>query len=209
MSKTKSNSRQHHVQLARSDWELAILVEAAEAIDVQRKWWKAGTDDIDNLKIEAIDLLHFMISNMLSSNDYSDDPGLLAVELNDEFTQAVNSQANEVVIRSLACTDAIKEIIRATLIGNHRLSAQWLFRLFAKLDMGYEDISAMYFAKNLLNEYRQARGYKDPNGSYCKVIDGQEDNVHFLTIVKEIGANAPDLKEQAFAAMDALVSRVV
>ena len=33
-------------------------------------------------------------------------------------------------------------------------------RLFAKLDMGYEDISAMYFAKNLLNEYRQARGYK-------------------------------------------------
>ena len=78
------------------DWELAILVEAAEAIDSTAwKWWKAGTDDIDNLKIEAIDLLHFMISNMLSSNDYSDDPGLLAVELNDEFTQAVNSQANK------------------------------------------------------------------------------------------------------------------
>lgn len=50
------------------DWELSIIVETAEAIDsLPWKWWKAGgVADIDNLKVEAIDLLHFIISYGLS-----------------------------------------------------------------------------------------------------------------------------------------------
>lgn len=72
------------------------------------------------------------------------------------------------------------------------------------LDLGIDihEVRAMYFAKNLLNEYRQERGYKDPNGNYQKVINGVEDNVHFLAIVKGIGVGVYDLREKAFAKMD-------
>lgn len=54
------------------DWELAIIVETAEAIDsTPWKWWKARKEvDIDNLKIEVIDLLHFFISYGLSKINY-------------------------------------------------------------------------------------------------------------------------------------------
>jgi dimeric dUTPase (all-alpha-NTP-PPase superfamily) len=188
------------------NWELAIITECAEAIDsCHWKWWKAGTDDINNLKIEAIDLLHFIISNMLSWDlAYSGDTQLLSSDLANEFLQAADSQSNEMVIRSLSFTDVIKEIIRDTLEKRHKLAAHWLFILFAKLDMNFDDVSAMYFAKNLLNEYRQLRGYKDSNGNYPKVVNGIEDNVRFLAIVKEIGADDPDLREKAFAKMDAM-----
>jgi hypothetical protein len=68
--------------------------------------------------------------------------------------------------------------------------------------MNFDDVSVMYFAKNLLNEYRQLRGYNDPNGNYPKVINEVEDNVRFLAIVRELGHDAKNLKARAFSLMD-------
>ena len=44
-------------------FELALRQESAEAIDsLSWKWWKAQTDDWDNIKIELVDMLHFWVS---------------------------------------------------------------------------------------------------------------------------------------------------
>lgn len=71
------------------------------------------------------------------------------------------------------------------------------------LGMDHKDVIELYLTKNLLNEYRQQRGYNDPTASYPKMVNGVEDNVRFLAIVKELGHNHPTLKESAFNMMDA------
>lgn len=44
-------------------FELALRQEACEAVDsLAWKWWKAGTDDWDNIKVELVDMLHFWVS---------------------------------------------------------------------------------------------------------------------------------------------------
>jgi len=40
-----------------------------------------------------------------------------------------------------------------------------------------------YMVKNTLNFFRQNNGYKD--GTYSKVISGEEDNVHMMRIFNE------------------------
>ena len=44
-------------------FELALRQESCEAVDsLAWKWWKAGTDDWDNIKVELVDMLHFWVS---------------------------------------------------------------------------------------------------------------------------------------------------
>jgi len=45
------------------NFELALRQESAEAIDsLAWKWWKKQEDNMDNLKIELVDMLHFWVS---------------------------------------------------------------------------------------------------------------------------------------------------
>ena len=40
-----------------SDWQNAIICEVAEALEsTNYKWWKSGRVDVDNIKIELIDM---------------------------------------------------------------------------------------------------------------------------------------------------------
>src|SRR5471030_3247154 len=44
----------------------AVVVEAAEALDhVGWKWWKRQEMDIDQVRVELVDILHFYLSAML------------------------------------------------------------------------------------------------------------------------------------------------
>ena len=44
-------------------YELAMRQESSEAIDsLDWKFWKKGEDDIQNLKVEMVDILHFWVS---------------------------------------------------------------------------------------------------------------------------------------------------
>ena len=195
------------------DWELAIITECAEAIEsTPWKWWKAGgVADIDNLKVEVIDLLHFIISYGLSHLYESGNIDYVVKDFSGKLLKEWQMAERDVFINGSAPhTDTLKLFLGAVL-SYHPLrfskASYWLFALMLDLGMDIHEVRAMYFAKNLLNEYRQERGYKDPNGNYCKVIDGVEDNVHFLAIVKEIGADSADLKDKTFARMDDMLKQ--
>jgi hypothetical protein len=128
--------------------------------------------------------------------------------LQEEWEIATHLESR-MVNSSASLTDMMKHVIGGIVnydkSPHERLSlaTYWLFLAIAELHMDFSEVSAMYFAKNLLNEYRQLRGYKDPSGNYPKIVNGIEDNVRFLAIVKEIGADDPYLREKAFAKMDA------
>lgn len=50
------------------------------------------------------------------------------------------------------------------------------------------DLSGYYFGKNVLNQFRQDNGYKE--GTYIKIWNNEEDNVHMLRIVESLGEEA-------------------
>ena len=53
------------------NWNSAIIAESGELLDsLGYKWWKKQEPDMDNVKVEAIDLLHFVISESLQFFQY-------------------------------------------------------------------------------------------------------------------------------------------
>ena len=51
------------------NWNSAIIAESGELLDsLGYKWWKKVVPDMENVKVEAIDLLHFVISDYLQKN---------------------------------------------------------------------------------------------------------------------------------------------
>lgn len=182
------------------DWDSAILVEVAEAVDsTDWKWWKHGQTDLDNLRVEAVDLLHFLISKAL--NQYRDSDFVVKTLLDISQHQKPNT---------LAAVEWLKQIALYTLENKVIKALQSLFGLFSVLDMDLTRVHQAYITKNLLNHYRQDRGYKDPAGDYLKIINGEEDNQVFARLVSNVAEEVIDLeilRATLFKAMDQAVAQ--
>jgi dimeric dUTPase (all-alpha-NTP-PPase superfamily) len=197
---------------ANLDWDTAILVETAEAIDsCAWKWWKHQEPDIENLKVELVDLLHFVVSKII-------------IEAKDDYepikTVATNMAAHigiwhkELLFHSPVAI--LNSFVKDVLNGDAWKGLMNLFVLFKSLGMSMDDIHQAYITKNLLNWYRQERGYKDASGGYIKVFKSAltdmpgetEDNAIFARIVSKIDTDCDlvQLKERAFSEMDAFVN---
>lgn len=182
------------------DWDSAILVEAAEAIDsTDWKWWKHGETDMANLRVEAVDLLHFLISKALKQ--YRDTDFVVKTMLELVEHKGPNS---------LSYVDWLKQVALYTLENKVIKALQALFGLFDRLEMNLTAVHQAYMTKNLLNHYRQERGYKDADGDYLKMIEGEEDNVVFARLVASLGEEVLDielLRATLFKAMDQVVAK--
>ena len=71
-------------------WNSAIIAESGELLEsFGYKWWKKQVPDMDNVKVEAIDLLHFVISEKIQENyvkkDYAELDYLVEVGIDFEF----------------------------------------------------------------------------------------------------------------------------
>ena len=67
------------------NWNSAIIAESGELLDsLGYKWWKKQEPDMENVKVEAIDLLHFVISDRIQKNKkmYSEKESLEMTLLN-------------------------------------------------------------------------------------------------------------------------------
>ena len=189
---------------AQLDWQTAILVESAEAIDsTDWKWWKAGQTDLDNLRVESIDILHFAISQLMTSTK-AEQP----VDIPLENVVSVLEGAYLSRIEGLGYVDYFKAIARHALALENGKLLQNLFGVLGQLGLDEQGIYTVYLTKNLLNIYRQSRGYKDPGGGYIKDFNGQEDNVVFANIIASLPkhSNLDVLQNQAFDEMDRFVA---
>ena len=164
----------------------ALTQEAAEAMDsLPWKWWKDGKIDKENLKVEAVDMVHFALSILIQEGyktwDWIDGMSrdIMKAEVpyvDDNLTEKLEDTLDEIILLTYTTTKLKTE-------PPHELYFKVLS--FANiLGMSYEDVFKAYFAKNILNEFRQANGYKD--GTYLKTWLGQEDNVHAMEIAKQL-----------------------
>ena len=163
------------------NWNSAIIAESGELLDsLGYKWWKKQVPDMDNVKVEAIDLLHFVISDTLQMNY-----GIR------NFNDILNSTIKdfEVGFKEISINLKNSNLFKLIdLLNTDRLSRFLVLKaIFEKLEMSNEDVYIAYIVKNCLNKFRQHNGYKD--GSYIKYWNGKEDNVIAYEIANEWGAD--------------------
>jgi len=159
-------------KLDMENWEEAILVETAEALEsAGYKWWKKQDIDEDNIKVELIDILHFKLSWLAYQTKYI---------FNQEISGFISGFGKQ-----------IKDTERKTKLLKDVGKIQSMFSL-AKAMKAYgldniEDVFKTYMTKNVLNLFRTKNGYKE--GTYIKNWNGVEDNVRAFELAEKIDTN--------------------
>ena len=155
------------------------------------KWWKSQDHDIEQIRLELIDIWHFGLSAELIRHGGN-------VE---SAATAMLKELEEYQDKPEAITD-FKSGVDS--LAMHALKDQILFvpvflMLLSDVDTSFDDLHRIYVGKNVLNRFRQDHGYKD--GSYRKQWDGREDNEHLSEIVASLDADAADFQDQIYSGL--------
>ena len=189
-------------QEAKYPWAYAVMGELAEAFDhTAWPWWKKSEMNLPQLQLEVIDVLHFVISDVL---EVIKDKATYGVT-RDGMAKGISRQWVAEYLRGnpnegVAC---IRECIRAYIHATTAVNAvgvwsrpsdlpnlKLLFKLMLAAGLGPKDAFRLYVAKNVLNKFRQEHGYK--TGQYIKTWMGREDNVWLDGFLKQATDVAPD-----------------
>ena len=157
----------------------AIWVECAELLDHYGwKWWKHTVPDMDQSRLELVDIWHFGLSDLMLQGEVGGE--VLAALLSPtkrDFREAVEELASKTLDTKCFALEAFAEAL-------------------ASLPMSYTELFEMYVGKNVLNRFRQNNGYKD--GSYRKLWAGREDNEHLVDALAALPADSEDFPEKLY-----------
>lgn len=167
-------------------WYRAVWVECAEMLDHYGwKWWKQQQPDLDQVRLELVDIWHFGLSMLL---------------LEQVDVEAVSkSLASQLGSGEAGPFREELESFVANILQTRRFDVEGFARLMRAIDMSFEDLYVSYVGKNVLNFFRQDHGYQD--GSYRKEWGGKEDNEHLVELCASLDAAAPDYKDQLYRAL--------
>lgn len=159
-------------------WHRAIMVEAVEALDHHGwKWWKKSEPDVAQVQIELVDIWHFVLSATLVGTN--GDAEWATQSLLGRFEGTPSSSI------AAASTPMLFDILAGDAASGH-FNAVVFAALMRRMEFSWDQLHAMYIAKNVLNIFRQKHGYKQ--GTYVKEWFGKEDNV----VLAELLAARPD-----------------
>ena len=165
-------------------WYRAIWVECAELLDHYGwKWWKKQDPDIEQVKLELIDIWHFGMSHILLNETNH-------VQLAEQFASAFRAPTQGIDFR-----DDLEEFALDTL-QQKGFDAAKFASLLAGADLTFDELYQRYIGKNVLNFFRQDHGYQD--GSYQKNWGGREDNEHLVELVAELDTDDSDFKDRLY-----------
>lgn len=165
-------------------------MEAVEAMEHYGwKYWKDLPEpDIDQVKLEVVDIWHFILSFRMNETNES------IYEYVDLFEPDVSN-----VFYAMDIGDMTKNVVSRLdffieeTYHNDFYFAYLSFRAVMKsLEMTGDELFKLYIGKNVLNKFRQDHGYKE--GTYIKNWQGKEDNEHLTEIMKKIDLDDPDIE---------------
>ncbi|MBT5983910.1 MAG: dUTPase [Thiotrichales bacterium] len=181
-------------------WYRGIYMEVAEAIDsFNWKHWKNIDDepDWDNIRVELVDIWHFVMSESIRIEDQSYANKYLNMKAKDDYDIDALISLLEMMLK-LSITSSIDKKV-----NNIREITDTFFTIISHLGIDVEDLYKRYVVKNQLNTFRQKNGYKD--GSYIKNWDGVEDNV----IAFDIMNNNPKITPtELYTELDSVYSKL-
>ncbi|WP_288129185.1 dUTP diphosphatase [Microbulbifer sp.] len=168
-------------------WYRAIWVESAELLDHYGwKWWKKQDPEMEQVKLELVDIWHFGLS----------------LELQQGSPDAVAEKMEQQLAGEQPAAGNFRENLEAFTL-NTLSSKQFDLVGFAQLmiDCGlpFEDLYRRYVGKNVLNRFRQDHGYKE--GTYQKLWSGKEDNEHLAEIAESLDSAAENFSKQLYMAL--------
>lgn len=161
----------------------AIWVECAELLDhFGWKWWKHQQPDLDQVKLEIVDIWHFGLSDLMRADALTPDvvQGLLD-------TDARSGAGDPMRFRA-----AVEALAEETLRAQGFVLAPFLAVLQA-LPLPLEELFRLYVGKNVLNSFRQAHGYKA--GTYAKRWGDREDNEHLVELLQALTCAPEEVPE--------------
>ncbi len=174
------------------DWRRAIYIESAELIDSYPwKHWKNidAKPDYENIKVELVDIWHFVMSEILRVNKIENNYSLeeLSRKIENEVTNIATQKESDFYKEIEAVEGFIKKLFCNFELIDFTKS---FFELCYKLGLDFDSLYNLYIGKNILNKFRQDNGYKE--GSYIKIWDGKEDNVVMQEILNSFSDITPD-----------------
>jgi dimeric dUTPase (all-alpha-NTP-PPase superfamily) len=177
----------------------AVLVEAVEGLDHYGwKWWKAQSADLEQLRIELIDIWHFVLSDYLvrARGDKAAAARALLQDWQGETRIAFDGRPYDVA--ALDVREGLE--LLAAMAAVRRNCMPLVAALLAACGVDAAQLFRDYVSKNVLNHFRQDNGYK--TGEYRKLWDGREDNVHLAQILQGLNASDEALPQALYNSLD-------
>jgi len=184
---------------ANNNWYRAIQVEGVEAIEHHGwKWWKKQDCDWPQLRMELVDIWHFVLSAAIQRCE--GDQTKAAAEMLEALAQDNTSVMFDGREYSLAQMNLLQHLdLLVGLAAAQRTNLALFGTLLADCDLRWGDLFRQYLGKNVLNMFRQDHGYKA--GTYIKLWQGREDNEHLVEMLEIVDVEAPDLQGRLYEAL--------
>lgn len=180
------------------DWYRAIWVECAEMLDhFGWKWWKHQECDLDQVKLELVDIFHFGLSLYLQDNRVSKEQSQdsLSAQCAEEILSKILDESPVAIEFPVAL-----EQLAATALNEKAFDVAAFQACLQAIDFPLDELYRMYIGKNTLNFFRQDHGYKD--GSYHKTWQGREDNEHLAEIISTLDSSDTNFPKNVYQALE-------
>lgn len=195
MLRTMASMQQAHNEQVHPDWKTqgyeyyrAIWVECAELLDhFGWKWWKKQHADIDQVKLEIVDIWHFALSDLIRAGTLTDE--LAAPLVFEPESDEPDPVGFRLAVEALAQTTLVERAFRI----------EPFIAVMRTLPMGYQELFSLYVGKNVLNNFRQDHGYK--TGEYQKLWSGREDNEHLVEVLEGLSCDPEDVPEMVYTSL--------
>jgi dimeric dUTPase (all-alpha-NTP-PPase superfamily) len=179
------------------NWKRCIYLECTELIDSYPwKHWKNidATPDYENIKIEIVDIWHFIMSEALRTYKINnigtiEDIAFTITNIPEfkNFSQENNIEVLDIYKQIELVEDVIKTVFCKDNINTLVIS---FLTMSSKLNLKLPELYNLYIGKNILNKFRQEHGYKE--GTYIKIWNGQEDNIVMQNILNKNNSITPN-----------------
>ena len=190
-----------HNRQVHADWRAqgyayyrAVWIECAELLDhIGWKWWRRQRHDVEQARLEVVDIWHFGLSDLLRANAVND------------------ALADRMAARASAAEDAdlraAVETLALLALTQKAFDVDAFVDVMNALPMRLHELHDIYVGKNVLNAFRQDHGYRD--GSYVKTWNGREDNAHLAEIAASLDITRPSYADDLYAALEARYATVM
>ncbi|MGQ8364722.1 dUTP diphosphatase [Glaciecola sp. 1036] len=179
----------------------AAMIESVEGIEHHGwKWWKHQQKDLPQLQMELVDIWHFALSAIII--DFKGDIKQSAITIADQLASNENKikfDGNYYEFEQLDILDNLQ--LMAGLCAANRFSVALFMHIVTQAEMTSESLYRQYVGKNILNFFRQDKGYK--TGNYIKIWNGREDNEHLVDVLDELDISQEDYSKLVYAGLSA------
>jgi hypothetical protein len=186
----RMNSRVHAQWIQQNfAWYRAIWIECGELMEhYGYKWWKKQEAGLEQVRLEVVDIWHFGLSALFRQGK---DIEQIAAEIAGELA---TYQPTGLDVRDAT------EALALYSLQTKEFSPSRFWELMLSVGLDFESLYCAYIGKNVLNLFRQDKGYK--LGHYVKTWAGREDNEHLVELVTPLDKNAMDFADQVYRALE-------